>query len=201
MLNFLLRKMLIRKCFQLFLVLLELRKADFLFVYFKFGGESTLPSTKILEQKKAIVNDISEKLKNSCAGVVVSYQGINVVDDTKLRKDLRDCGVKYMVAKNTLLKRAVADTNIADLSSSFEGSTAIAISENEFFKIKSGFIDDKVISSKEVSNLAKLPSREVLLAQALGGLNAPITGFATVLNGTLKGLVVALNAIAEKQKA
>lgn len=217
MLNFLLRKMLIRKCFQLFLVLLELRKADFLFVYFKFGGESTLPSTKILEQKKAIVNDISEKLKNSCAGVVVSYQGINVVDDTKLRKDLRDCGVKYMVAKNTLLKRAVADTNIADLSSSFEGSTAIAISENdyvaaskilcdfakdhEFFKIKSGFIDDKVISSKEVSNLAKLPSREVLLAQALGGLNAPITGFATVLNGTLKGLVVALNAIAEKQSA
>ena len=73
--------------------------------------------------------------------------------------------------------------------------------DHEFFKIKSGFIDDKVINSEEVSNLAKLPSSEVLVAQALGGLNAPITGFATVLNGTLKGLVVALNAIAEKQSA
>lgn len=176
-----------------------------------------MPSVKALEQKKAIVSSISEKMKMSCAGVLVNYQGINVEDDTKLRKELREAGIEYMIAKNTLLKRAAEDAQIDGLDPYLEGATAIALSNSDyvaaskilckfaeshdFFKIKSGFIDSKVIESKEVSNLAKLPSREVLVAQVLGGLNAPISGFATVLNGTLKGLVVALNAIAEKQSA
>ncbi len=175
-----------------------------------------MPSAKALEQKKAIVSDLTEKFKSSCAGVVVSYQGINVADDTKLRKDLRESGVEYMVAKNTLLKRASKEAGLEGLSSVFEGSTAIAISENdyvaaskilckfakdhEFFKIKSGFIDSSVIDEKEIKNLAKLPSREVLVAQVLGGLNAPIAGFANVLNGTIRSLVVALSAIAQKQQ-
>lgn len=174
-----------------------------------------MPSAKILEQKKAIVSELSGKLKSSCAGVIVSYQGINVADDTKLRKDLRESGVEYLVAKNTLLKRAAKDAEIEGLDPVLEGSTAIALSENdyvaaskilcnfakehEFFKIKSGFIDGNVIQVQEIKSLASLPSREVLIAQVLGGLNAPISGFATVLNGTIKGLVVALNAIAEKQ--
>jgi len=181
------------------------------------GGELKLPSVKALEQKKAVVASISEKLKVSCAGVLVNYQGINVTYDTALRKELREAGVEYMVAKNTLLKRAAESAEISGLEPSLEGATAIAISENdyvaasrilckfakdhEFFKIKSGFIDGKVIDSKEVNSLAKLPSREVLVAQALGGLNAPIAGFANVLNGTIRGLVVALNAIAQKQSA
>ena len=176
-----------------------------------------MPSAKALEQKKAIVKELSEKLKSSCAGVIVSYQGINVEDDTKLRKDLRESGVEYMVTKNTLLKRAAEAANVEGLDHVLEGSTALAISENDyvvaskilckfaedhdFFKIKSGFIDGGVIDSSEVSRLAKLPPREVLIAQTLGALNSPITGFATVLNGTIKGLVVALNAIAEKQSA
>lgn len=175
-----------------------------------------MPSAKALEQKKAIVSNLTEKFKSSCAGVVVSYKGINVADDTKLRKDLRESGVEYMVAKNTLLRRAAKDAGLEDLNSVFEGSTAIAISENdyvaaskilckfakdhEFFKIKSGFIDGSVIDEKEIKNLAKLPSREVLIAQVLGGLNAPIAGFANVLSGTMRGLVVALNAIAQKKQ-
>lgn len=175
-----------------------------------------MPSAKVLEQKKAIVGGLTEKLKASCAGVVVSYQGINVADDTKLRKDLREAGVEYMVAKNTLLRRAATDAGLENLNSVLSGSTAIAISESdyvaaskilcefakehEFFKIKSGFIDDSVIDEKEIKNLAKLPSREVLIAQVLGGLNAPIAGFANVLNGTIRGLVVALNAIAQKKQ-
>ena len=175
-----------------------------------------MPSAKVLEQKKAIVSNIAEKLKTSCAGVVVNYQGINVADDTKLRKDLRESGVEYMVAKNTLLRLAAKEAGLEELNSVFEGSTAIALSENdyvaaskilcefakdhEFFKIKSGFIDDNVVGKKEIKNLAKLPSREVLIAQVLSGLNAPIAGFANVLNGTIRGLVIALNAIAQKQK-
>ncbi len=176
-----------------------------------------MPSEKILEQKKAIVKGISEKLKSSCAGVLVSYQGINVEEDTKLRKELRESGVEYMIVKNTLLKKAAQDAKIEGLEPSLKGSTAIAISENdyvaasrilcgfakdhEFFKVKSGFIDGNVIDSKKVLELAKLPSREVLIAQVLRGFNAPVSGLATVLNGTLTGLVVALNAIAEQKQS
>ena len=172
-----------------------------------------LPSIKVLEEKKAIVSGVVEKLKSSCAGVLVQYQGINVEDDTTLRES----GVEYLVIKNTLLKRAAEEAGLGDLSSVLHGSTAIAISkddyvvaskvlcdfakDHEFFKIKSGFIDGSVIDSSEVSNLAKLPSREVLVAQVLRGLNAPITGLATALSGIMKGLVVALNAIAEKKGA
>jgi len=176
-----------------------------------------LPSEKILEQKKALVASLSDKLKNSCAGVIVNYKGINVSDDTKLRKELRESGVEYFVVKNTLLQRAAKEAGLDGLEPVLEGTTAIAISkedhvaaarilckfadENDFFKAKAGFIEGKVISEAEVNNLAKLPTKEVLVAKALGGLNAPISGFVTVLNGTIKGLVVALNAIAEKQSA
>ncbi len=176
-----------------------------------------MPSEKILEQKKALVASLSDKLKNSCAGVIVNYKGINVSDDTKLRKELRETGVEYFVVKNTLLQRASKEAGLDGLEPVLEGTTAIAISkedhiaaarilckfadENDFFKAKAGFIEGKVISEAEVNNLAKLPTKEVLVAKALGGLNAPISGFVTVLNGTIRGLVVALNAIAEKQSA
>ena len=176
-----------------------------------------MPSDKVLESKKQIVNELCEKLKNSCAGVIVSYKGITVADDTKLRKELREAGVDYFVVKNTLLRRAAELAGIEGLDSVLEGSTAIALSkedhvaaarilckfadEKDFYKVKIGFVEGKVISKEEVHALAKLPSKEVLIAKVLGGLNAPITGFATVLNGTLKGLVVALNAIAEKKSA
>ena len=119
--------------------------------------------------------------------------------------------------KNTLLQRAAKEAGLDGLEPVLEGTTAIAISkedhvaaarilckfadENDFFKAKAGFIEGKVISEAEVNNLAKLPTKEVLVAKALGGLNAHISGFVTVLNGTIKGLVVALNAIAEKQSA
>ncbi len=176
-----------------------------------------MPSTKVLEQKKAIVEAMAEKLKSSCAGVVVSYQGINVEDDTKLRKELRESDVEYVVIKNTLLKRAAEKAGLEEISPVLVGSTAIAISkedyvaaskilckfakDHDFFKVKSGFIDGNVIDSAEIKRLSDLPPREVLIAQALGGLNSPIQGFATVLNATLKGLVVALDAIAQKKNA
>ena len=176
-----------------------------------------MPSEKILEQKKAIVADLAEKLKSSCAGVVVDYKGINVSDDTKLRRELREAGVDYFVVKNTLLSRAAKEADIDGLDSVLEGTTAIAISNDDYiaaakilcdfadknktFNVKSGFIDGNVVSVDQINELAKLPSKEVLVAKAIGGLNAPISGFVTVLNGTIKGLVVALNAIAQKQSA
>lgn len=176
-----------------------------------------MPSEKVLEQKKAVVAELAEKLKSACAGVIVDYKGINVTDDTKLRKELREAGVEYLVVKNTLLRRAAELAEINGIDEFLEGTTAIAISksdyiapakiickfagEKDFYKVKAGFIDGKVSSEAEVKELSKLPSKEELIAKALGGLNAPITGLVTVLNGTIKGLVVALNAIAEKKSA
>lgn len=176
-----------------------------------------MPSEKILEQKKQVVAELSESIKASCTGVIVNYKGITVAEDTKLRKDLREAGDEYKVVKNTLLSRALKDAGIEGLDSVLEGTTAIAFSKDNYvsgaqilakfadtnknFEIKAGFVDGGVIDAEGVKSLAKLPSKEVLVAQVLGGLNAPITGFVTVLNGTMKGLVVALNAIAEKQGA
>jgi len=175
-----------------------------------------LPSEKTLAKKREIVDSLSEKLKSSCAGVLVDYKGINVEDDTKLRKALRESGVEYLVTKNTLIKRAVENVGLEDLTSVLKGTTALAISkddyvaaskilcefakDHDFFKVKSGYIDGKVIAKEEVLRLSKLPSREVLVSQVLRGLNGPITGLATALSGIMKGLVVALNAIAEKKE-
>lgn len=176
-----------------------------------------MPSEKILEQKKALVRDLVEKLNGSCAGVFVSYKGISVSDDTKLRKELREAGVEYSVIKNTLLLRACEEAGLNGLEPVLKGTTAIAISKddyvaasrilckfsegNDYFKAKAGFIDGKTVDESKVKELSKLPSKEILVAQVLGTMNAPITGFATVLNGTIRGLAIVLNAIAEKQSA
>ena len=176
-----------------------------------------MPSEKILEQKKQLVAALAADLKESCTGVIVNYKGINVADDTKLRKQLREAGSTYKVVKNTMLKRALDEAGIEGLEGVLEGTTAIAYNKEDYvvsakilsefaeksknFELKAGFVDGNALDAAGVKELAALPPKEVLVAKALGGLNAPITGFVTVLNGTLKGLVVALNAIAEKQGA
>ena len=177
-----------------------------------------MPSEKILESKKELVNGLAEKLKNAVAGVLVDYKGIDVATDTKMRKELREAGCEYKVVKNTLLKLALKEAGIEGLENVLEGTTAIAVSKEDYvagakilcgfadkskdiFNVKAGFVDGNVVDAKGVKELAELPPKEVLVAKALGGLNAPITGFVTVLNGTMKGLVVALNAIAEKKGA
>ena len=139
-----------------------------------------MPSTAVLERKKQMVADLSERIKNSCAGVVVDYKGINVEDDTKLRKELREAGVEYTVVKNTILGRAVEDAGLEGLENVLEGTTAIATSADDYvasarilqkfadshdnFSLKSGYLDGEVISMDKLMALAKLPSREVLLA-------------------------------------
>lgn len=176
-----------------------------------------MPSDKILEKKKKQVDEISSALKNSCVGVLLNYKGINVEDDTKLRKQLRDSGCSYKVIKNTILSRAFEAAGIEGMQDYLKGTTALAYSEDDYvtgpkilseyakklesFEIKGGFIDGGVVTDTQINALAKLPPKEVLVAQALGGLNSPIQGFANVLSGTMRGLVIALNAIAEKTPA
>ena len=156
-----------------------------------------MPSAKVLEQKKVVVAELTERLNNSVAGIIVDYKGINVADDTALRKELREAGVEYTVVKNTLLKLAIANTELSGLDSVLEGTTAIATSADDYvaaarilnkfadthknFEIKNGFIDKEVIDVAKISGLAKLPSREVLLANVLGAFQAPISAFARAI--------------------
>ena len=164
-----------------------------------------MPSQKILSAKQAQVASLKEKIAASVAGVVVDYKGINVADDTKLRHDLREAGVEYAVVKNSLLRFAVDGTDYENLKEFFEGTTAVAISKEDpiaaakilhkfaedskgAFTIKAGYMEGKVMSEAEVADLAKLPSKEGLLSM-----------LCSALSGNLRGLAVALNAIAEKK--
>ncbi len=149
-----------------------------------------MPSEKVLQSKAALVEELAEKLKNSAAGVIVDYRGINVADDTKLRKELREAGVEYCVVKNTLLKRAAEKAGIEGFDGHLEGTTAIAISKDdiivapkilhkqaealESFNIKIGYVDGKVISAEEVKQYAMLPSKETLVAKLLFVLQSPM---------------------------
>lgn len=155
-----------------------------------------MPSSKVLEQKKQVVADLAETLKNSCAGVIVNYSGITVAEDTKLRADLRAEGVKYSVVKNTLLKLAAKEAEIAIPDDVLNGTTAIATSADDYvaaarilskfantsktFEIKSGYLDGEIISLDKIDSLAKLPSREILLATVCNAFQAPIAAFARV---------------------
>lgn len=178
-----------------------------------------MPSEKILEQKQQQVAELCQALKEANVGVLVNYTGITVEKDTKLRKQLREAGCEYKVVKNTLLSRAFTQAGIEGLDEHLKGATAIAYSDkgyteapkiiadyvkanpNTSFAVKAGFIDGSSVDAAGINELAQLPPKEVLVAQVLGGLNGPIQGFANVCSGVMRGLVIALNAIAEKQSA
>ena len=153
-----------------------------------------MPNAKVLEAKQALVAELSAKIADSVAGVVVDYSGTTVADDTVLRKELREAGIEYFVVKNTILGRAIAGTDLEEMKSVLEGTTAIAISKEDHvaaarilqkfadahdnFKIKAGYLDGKFVDVPTIESLAKLPSKEVLLATVLGAFQAPIAAFA-----------------------
>lgn len=164
--------------------------ADILFL----AEVNTLPNAKVLEQKQKLVAELSEKVAAAITGVVVDYKGTTVADDTALRKELRENGVDYFVVKNSLLERAVDGTDLEGLKEVLEGTTAIALSNEDYtaaarilckfaethenFKVKSGFLDGKVVDVETIESLAKLPTKDVLLATVLGAFQAPIAAFA-----------------------
>ena len=166
-----------------------------------------MPNAKVLSEKQAVVADLTNKLQNAAAGVLVDYKGITVAEDTALRAELRKNNVEYAVVKNTLLQFAVNNCGMNELDSLLNGATALAICHddpvaparvvNDFakkidgrFEIKGGFMDGKVMPLNEVLALANIPPLPVLQAQVLGTMLAPISGLACVLK-----------QIAEKQGA
>ncbi len=167
--------------------------------------------------KQQVVNEIKEKFQRAEAVVLVDYRGLNVAEATELRKRFREAGADYKVYKNTLMTRALTELGMEELIPYLTGPNAVALGyddpvvpakiisefakDHDKLEIKAGMISGKVIGAEGIKSLASLPSKEVLVAQVLGGLNAPITGFVNVLQGNIRNLVYALNAIAEKKTA
>ena len=153
-----------------------------------------MPNASVLEKKQQQVAALAEKIGSAVTGVIVDYKGITVADDTALRKELRENGVEYFVVKNTILGRAVEGTSVEGIKEVLEGTTAIALSNEDYtaaarilckfaeghenFKVKSGFLDGQVADVATIESLAKLPSKEVLLATVCSAFQAPIAAFA-----------------------
>lgn len=165
--------------------------------------------------KEVIIEELHEKFKGSNVAVFADYRGLSVTEVTKLRRRLREAGCEFKVAKNTLTGLAAKRVGFDGLAPYLEGQTAIAfgtdpvapakvlsefIREFKKMEIKGALLDGNVIDATGVKRLAELPSREVLLARVLGGMQAPLYGFASVLQGTLRSFVYALEAV-RKQRA
>ena len=154
----------------------------------------------IRPEKVAKVAEIQELLSNSKCTILVDFCGLTVAQDTELRRKMREAGVHYNVVKNTLLRIAAEQAGIEGLEPSLEKNTAIAVSpEDKELKVKVGVLDGKVIGADEIKALASLPPKEVLIAKMLGSMNAPISSFVNVLQGTIRNVVYALEAV-RKQK-
>ena len=160
-----------------------------------------MPSSKVLEQKKAQVADLSDKMGRAAFGVLVKYQGITVEDDTKLRAQLRKAGAEYTVIKNSIIGRAADVAGLSDIKGELEGMNALAISYDdpvapakilkeyaekvETFEMRAGFLDGKVIDVDTVKALADIPPKEVLIGKMLGSLQKSLYGLAYVLQAKI----------------
>ena len=156
-----------------------------------------MPSEKILEQKKAVVEGLADKMSKAASAVLVKYEGITVEQDTQLRKALREAGVEYKVIKNTLIGKAADAAGFGDLKSELNGMNAIAISfedpiaparilkeyaeKIETFEIRGGLLEGKVVDAAVVNELADIPNKETLIAKFLGSIQGPLFKFAYVL--------------------
>ena len=164
-----------------------------------------MASEVILKQKEEQVKELAEKMQKSSLILLTDYRGINVADVTELRKNLRNANGSYTVIKNNITRRALAESKIEGLDDLLVGPTAVITAEddylaplkavyeyaknNDFYKIKGGVIDGKVVSAEELITLAKLPSREELLSKLAGSLL-----------GTISKLAVALDQVAKQKE-
>lgn len=166
----------------------------------------------IRPEKELSIQQVKAALQNAKSVVLADNKGMTVAQVTKLRKELREAGVDLKVAKNTLIRIAARDLGIEGLDPYLHGTTTLAFSNvdeatgakkiREFFAkdkapkfvVKAGILEGKVIDAEGVKSLADLPSREVLLAQVLAGIQAPLTGVVGAVNGLLSSFAYAVDA-------
>jgi len=157
-----------------------------------------MASEKALKQKEELVKALAERMKSAKVIILTDYRGINVADVTKLRADLRNTNSEYKVIKNNIIKRALDMNGESALDDLLTGPTAVLMGDedylepskvlynfakdNDFYKIKGGIIDGKVMTAEEIITLAKLPSKQELLAKLAGALLGNITKLAVALD-------------------
>ena len=157
-----------------------------------------MASETILKQKEEEVKKLADQMKYAKIVLLVDYRGINVEQDTLLRKSVREVGAKYSVIKNNITKRALEACGITELDDVLEGPTAVIIAEeeylpalkaiykfakaNDFYTIKGGVLEGKVSTVEELTTLAQLPSREELIAKLAGCLLANVSKLAATLD-------------------
>lgn len=168
-------------------------------------------------EKVAMVEEIQERFSRTQGMVLTDYRGLNAAEMTALRKELREAGVEFKVFKNTLTTLAAQGAEMNDLVQFLTGPTAFAfgyddpvapakiISEfakkHKALEVKGGVVEGKVVGPEGVADLANLPSREVLLSMVMRGMQGPISVMVNVLQGNIRNLVYALEAVRKQKEA
>ena len=169
-----------------------------------------------LQRKQAVIQEIREHIEASQSVVIAEYRGLNVADVTELRNRFREGNVEYKVYKNTMVSLALKELGYEGYEEYLTGPNAFVFSkedmvqgpsiaskfadEHDKFVLKAGLMDGKVMSAEEVKQLAKLPTKEVLLSMVLRGMQAPISGLANTCQGIIRKVVYGLNAVKEKKE-
>ena len=173
------------------------------------------------QQKEELVSEIADTLRNSQAAIFADYRGLTVAQVSELRKKLRDADAQFAVVKNTLFKRATEGIIPPDpqLDETLNGPTAVAFAmkdpvstakvladyirdnRNTPLALKGGVVGGKFYTSDQVNALSKVPPRDVLIAQILGSINAPVAGLVGTLNGILSSLVYTLQAVIDQKQS
>ena len=165
--------------------------------------------------KESIISEIEKEIKKHPTFFITRHESVPAAKIDKLRAKLRATQARYFVVKNTLGHKAFERAKIKGVAEYIQGACGIAFSggdpvlsskalmefgkENETFKVQAGYLNGQLVGAEQVKVLAMLPSREVMLARVVGGIQAPISGFVSVLAGTLRKVVTALDAIAKKK--
>ena len=197
---------------------LRLRQSQGVFYLEEVNIIATEYVTEPAGAKVELVAELRELVGVTKAAILTDYRGLSVAELTELRKKLRDVDAEYRVVKNTLFKLAASGTMpVAEMGEHLTGPTAIGFAkgdpvavakilldyarDHKAMSVKAGVMDGRVLSAAQVDALSKTPPREVLLAQMVGSLQAPISGFVFTLGGIISNFVFTLQAIADKQGA
>lgn len=167
--------------------------------------------------KEKMLEEVTTELKQAELVIVSDYRGLNVKAINDLRGKLRSEQCRYKITKNTMNRLACRQAGVESLEPLFEGPTAIAYSsadpvaaakvfnefakENEALVVKGGLLSGQVLDAAGIKALGDIPPREVLLAQVVGGFQAPIAGLAAVLSGTLRSLVYTVDAVRQQKES
>jgi large subunit ribosomal protein L10 len=167
-------------------------------------------------EKVKVVEDLAQEINDAASVFVTDYAGLSVIDITDLRAQLRDAGIKYRVAKNTLLRLAATQAGVPELVGTFKGPTAVAFGDRDpvagakifqdFFsrlerpEVRSFVVEGHMYGPDDLKAYALLPPREELLSMLVAAVESPITGFVGLLDAVIRDFIGTVDALAKKKE-